>query len=66
MVKENEIRAERFDAARIAEIADMAKRHVIAENSGRNAAHTVPNGTFSDFECIVWEIIVNKMREIRA
>ena len=50
--------AEMFDGPRIMEICDMAYRWVMNRDF-----HGIPNGSFSDFECVAWEIVANTIRK---
>ena len=53
---------EEYDGAALNKIADMAKRYVEGDDGNRYVKDSIPNGTFSDFSCGVWEIMVNLVR----
>ena len=50
---------EEYDILALEDIAEMAKRHVANENHVRLSGRDVPDGTYSDMSCVVWEIFVN-------
>ena len=50
---------EEYDGAALNKIADMAKRYVAGDDGNRYVRNSIPDGTFSDFSCSVWEIMVN-------
>ena len=53
---------EEYDGAALNKMADMAKRYVAGDDGNRYVRDSIPNGTFSDFSCGVWEIMVNLVR----
>lgn len=53
---------EEYDIPGLEDIAEMAKRYVARENHIRLSGSDVPDGTYSDMSCNVWEIIVNAVR----
>ena len=53
---------EEYDGAALNKIADMAKRYVEGDDGNRYVRDSIPDGTFSDFSCGVWEIMVNLVR----
>lgn len=53
---------EEYDILALDEIAEMAKRYVANENRIRLPGRDVPDGTYSDMSCNVWEIIVAAVR----
>jgi hypothetical protein len=53
---------EEYDGAALNKIADMAKRYVAADEGSRSFVDSIPDGTFSDFSCAVWEIMVGLVR----
>ena len=54
--------SEEYDGAALNKIADMAKRYVEGDDGNRYVRDSIPDGTFSDFSCGVWEIMVNLVR----
>ena len=40
----------------------MAKRYVAGDDGNRYVRDSIPDGTFSDFSCSVWEIMVGLVR----
>ena len=53
---------EEYDGAALNKMADMAKRYVEGDDGNRYVRDSIPNGSFSDFSCSVWEIMVNLVR----
>lgn len=47
---------ERFDMERLREIADMAAAHQ------QGLPNSIPDGSFSDFECLVWQLMSDLYR----
>lgn len=57
--------SEEFDIAGLRELATMAARYIIEENYRgyyRVVGKTVPDGTYSDFDCNVWELMTALVR----
>lgn len=54
--------SEEFDAPALTELAQMAVRYVSEENHKMIPGNSIPNGTYSDFSCGVWEIFVDAIR----
>lgn len=57
--------SEEYDAPAIQELADMAERYV-RNTVLHESVHgkQVPDGTYSDFSCIFWEILVEYGRRL--
>ena len=53
---------EEYDVAALNKIADMARRCVAGDDGNRSGRDSIPDGTFSDFSCSVWEIMVGLVR----
>ncbi|MBQ8962454.1 MAG: hypothetical protein IJ089_13655 [Clostridia bacterium] len=53
---------EEYDGAALNKMADMAKRYVAGDDGNRYVRDSIPDGSFSDFSCSVWEIMVNLVR----
>lgn len=53
---------ETFDAPALIELRAMAARYVAKENGIAVSGRTIPNGTYSDFSCQVWQIFVDAIR----
>lgn len=53
---------EEYDGAALNKMADMAKRYVARDDGNRYVRDSIPDGSFSDFSCSVWEIMVNLVR----
>lgn len=53
---------EEYDGAALNKIANMAKRYVAGDDGNRYVRDSIPNGSFSDFSCGVWEIMVGLVR----
>ena len=53
---------EEYDGAALNKIADMAKRYVAGDDGNRYVRDSIPDGTFSNFSCSVWEIMVGLVR----
>jgi len=53
---------EEYDGAALNKMADMAKRYVEGDDGNRYVRDSIPDGSFSDFSCSVWEIMVNLVR----
>lgn len=61
--KMNPGRTEEFDIAAIRDLAEMAKKYVATEDRVFTAkGQNVPDGTYSDFACNVWEIMNELVR----
>lgn len=60
MVKNPENRgsySEEYDGEALRELIDMAKLYVAKENGFKGKGSGVPDGSFSDFSCCVWEML---------
>ena len=53
---------EEYDGAALNKMADMAKRYVAGDDGNRYVRDSIPDGSFSDFSCSVWDIMVNLVR----
>ena len=53
---------EEYDGEALRELAEMAKLYVAKENGFDGEGSGVPNGSFSDFSCGVWEIFTDAIR----
>ena len=53
---------EEYDGDALNKIADMAKRYVAGDDGNRYVRDSIPDSTFSDFSCSVWEIMVGLVR----
>lgn len=65
MVKNPEARgsySEEYDGEALQELIDMAKLYVAKENGFKGKGSGVPDGTFSDFSCGVWEMLTETVR----
>lgn len=65
MVKNPEARgsySEEYDGEALRELIDMAKLYVAKENGFKGKGSGVPDGSFSDFSCGVWEMLTECVR----
>lgn len=65
MVKNPEARgcySEEYDGEALRELIDMAKLYVAKENGFKGKGSGVPDGSFSDFSCSVWEMLTETVR----
>ena len=54
--------SEEYDGEALRELIDMSKLYVAHENGFTGKGKDVPDGTFSDFSCAVWEMINDAIR----
>lgn len=54
--------SEEFDIKGLRELCEMAKLYVARENDFKGNGKDVPDGTYSDFCCIVWELFTETVR----
>lgn len=65
MVKNPEARgsySEEYDGEALRELIDMAELYVAKENGFNGKGSGVPDGSFSDFSCCVWEMLTETVR----
>lgn len=65
MVKDERNRnaySEEYDILGLRDIASMSARYVAREEGIHVRGPDVPNGTYSDFSCVVWELFNEVMR----
>lgn len=53
---------EEYDGKALNKIVDMAKRYVAGDDGKRYVRDSIPDSTFSDFSCAVWEMMVGLVR----
>lgn len=65
MVKNPDARgcySEEYDGEALTELINMAKLYVAKENGFKGKGSGVPDGSFSDFSCSVWEMLTDTVR----